>query len=968
MISIAHVRVACLWTIAALCPLANAWAQRSTFRQYGSAEGLSNLAINCLLQDRTGYLWVGTDNGLFRYDGGEFTHFGREEGLPNTEIRSLAESSEGVLWVATQSGLARQAGTQFKPVDVGEQGEVHAVLFDRLGRMYLNHLSGILLGIPDGTGSYRFSKVVSGAIGGLWASGTDVWFGKDGDVWRLKGGKAEPVGRSAGLPVDDWGAFAADSLGNLWVRSAIHLYERVRGQPLFVNRSAGIPQASSSYLYADGHGRLYVSSDSGVVILEGANRTVIDSGHGLPAEAAGPVLMDREESLWLGTFGGGLARRLGHGEWLSWKKEDGLVDNATWATLLDRAGRVWVGTSGGLSILGRDDRTMRPWARHIELVGGRILAVVESPGGDIFVGTHTGGISRFSKGGVLLQTYEAASGLGTTHVAQIAFDRQGRLWAVGAGGCFRSRAPLNAAGELRFERVDVPGIPALARFRDLLVDEGGGVWIATSAGLARFDGSRWRVFTEGDGLKSGTLNAITWGNGAIWFSYRDALGITCLRLDGERAQTNHFTQRDGLSSDMVYALAFDQDGQLWASTDNGVNVLARGHWRHYGTEDGLIWDDGDDRALYVDRENSVWVGTSQGLSRFASPHYPIPDAPPPAVLTSITGGAQEFRAQDRPVLPHEQSSLLFRFSALSYSSGTRTRFRYRLQGYESGWNETRQRDVHYAGLPAGQYVFEVIAAGTNGAWSPVPAQFAFSVRPPWWRSWWFLASCLVAALLLMRALWWFRVRALLAQKEALERQVAERTAELVESHRHLEEIAYHDVLTSLPNRRMFTEQFRKQLAQARRHGESFGLLLIDLDHFKRINDEFGHDAGDVTLIETAKWLRAAVRETDCAARLGGDEFGIVVVSARDKAGIEVVCRRIVESFAVGIPFKDANLAARCSIGAALYPDDGNTEASLYKVADLALYDAKRTGPNVFCWHRSETNNQSLSVPAKEVIC
>jgi len=967
MISSAHARLACLWTIAALCPLATLLAQRSTFRQYGSAEGLSNLAINCLLQDRAGYIWAGTDNGLFRYDGSEFSHFGRTEGLPNTEIRSIAESPEGVLWVATQGGLVRLAGTEFKAVEVGAQGEFDQVAFDRLGRMYLSHRSGIYRGDPDGAGSYRFSKVVPGGSGGLLISGTDVLFGKAGDVWRLKGDLSKPIGLSAGLPVDDWDAFAQDSLGNFWARSPTKLYELGQGQPRFVDRTAGIPHAASTSLFADGQGRLYVSTDSGVVVMEGANRTLIDSQHGLPADAVGPVLLDREQSLWLGTLGGGLTRRLGHGEWLSWKKEDGLVDNAIWAILLDREGKAWVGTSGGLNILDPDSGTMPLSPRPVQLAGDRVLSVVEGPGGEVFAGTHAGGISRFSKGGILLRTYGAQSGLMTKHIARIIFDRQGRLWAVGAGGCYRSRAPVKDRGELRFERMAIPDIPAPTLFRDVLAGERGDVWIATSAGLARFDGSRWRVFTQRDGLKSGTLNAITQGRGAVWVSYRDSLGITSLRLDGERVQTAQFTQKEGLSSDLVYALAFDQEGQLWASTDNGVNVLAHGRWRQYGTEDGLIWNDGDDRALYVDGKDNVWIGTSRGLSRYTAPRYPMPDSPPAAVLTSIKGASQEFHVGDRPVLTHKQDSLLFQFSALSYSSENRARFRYRLQGYENGWTESRDRDVHYAGLPAGQYVFEVIAAGSNGAWSPVPAQFAFSVNPPWWRSWWFMASCLLAAFLFMRALWWFRVRALVAQKEVLERQVAERTADLVESHRHLEEIAYHDVLTSLPNRRMFIEQFRKQLALARRHGESFGLLLIDLDNFKRINDEFGHDAGDVALVETAKRLIAAVRESDCAARLGGDEFGILVVSARDKAGIEVVCRRIVESAAVGVPFKDTSLAARCSVGAAIFPDDSNTEEGLYKVADLALYDAKRTGPHVFRWHPSDAENLSLPVPAGEDI-
>ncbi len=945
----ARMNVACLWTALALSSVGHAFAQRYTFRQYGSAEGLSNLAINCLLQDSTGFIWAGTDNGLFRYDGSEFRHFGRAEGLPNTEVRSLATSPDGVLWVATQNGIARQVGSVFKTVDVGTQGQFHRVAFDQFGRMYLVHSTGIFVGMPDAAGSYHYRKVVSGNIEGFWASSTDVWFGKGGEVWSLKAGRAEPVGSSAGLPTDAWTAFAQDSEGNFWARSSTRLYERLHGQARFVDRSTGIPHAPSSYLYADQHGRLYVSSDSGIVVLEGAKRMLIDSEHGLPVDAVGPVLVDREETLWLGTFGGGLVRRLGHGEWLSWKKEDGLLDNAIWSVLRNDAGQTWVGTSGGISILDRDDRPERQLAGKFEKDAGRILSLVEAPDGDIFVGSHTGGISRFSADGRLLQTYGPRSGLKITHAARIAFDREGRLWGVGAGGCFRSRGPAQAAGELRFENVDIPGISAEARFRDILVDQRGVVWIASSVGLARFDGKQWRVFTSRDGLKSGTLNAIASGQGAIWVTYRDALGVTRLQVDGGRTRATHFSQQDGLSSDLVYALTFDREEQLWALTDNGVSVLSNGQWVHYGTEEGLIWDDGNDRALYVDGQDNVWVGTSRGLSRFTRLPNAIPNSPPTAVLTAITGDAQEFRLEDKPKLSHHQSGLLFRFSALSYASESHMRFRYRLQGYEKSWNETRQRDVHYAGLPAGHYVFEVIAAGPTGAWSPVPARFAFSIRPPWWESWWFIACCLAIALAGGRALWRYRVRVLVAQKELLERQVAERTAELVESHHHLEEIAYQDMLTSLPNRRMFTEQFRAQLALARREGSSFGLLLVDLDRFKQINDEFGHDAGDAVLTETARRLRAAVRESDCAARLGGDEFGVLVVSTADKAGIEAVCRRIAASFSAPVPYGDVMLAVGCSIGAAMYPEDSLTQEGLYKVADLALYAAKRNEPNAFRW-------------------
>jgi diguanylate cyclase (GGDEF)-like protein len=966
MISVAHIRTATVCAILALVTSTNLIAQRYTFRQYGSEEGLTNLAIRCLLQDRTGYIWVGTDNGLFRYDGGRFRDFGQSEGLPNTEILGLAESPEGVLWVATQNGVARGGERQFKSVDAGESGSVRTVAFDRLGQMYLEYPSGIVRGVPDGAGSYRFRTVVHAATRGLFVNGEDVWFAKDGDVWRLTGDSAERIGSLAGLPKGLWDVVTQDTFGNLWVRSSTQLYEFPRGQTRFVNRSAGIPHAFNSHLYADRHGRLFVSSDSGVVVLDGAHRTHIDSEHGLPADSMGSILLDREESLWLGTFGSGLIRRLGHGEWLSWKKEDGLLHNSIWAIRRDRAGRVWVGSSGGLSILSPDGRVVHSWTSHNGLAGDRVLAIAEGPAGDLFVGTDPAGISRFSQRGTLLRTYRTESGLTVERVYALAVDRQRRLWAGGPGGCFRSRAPLDATAELKFERMDIPGLAAGTRVQDLLVDEGGVVWLATSRGLARFDGGRWKVFTLADGLKAENVDVIARGQDALWLAYRGSPGITRVRVDGDRLETTHFTKQDGLPSDEAFALAFDHAGQLWVATDNGVDVREPGRWRHYDRDDGLIWNDTDSNAMYIDTERNVWVGTSEGLSRYTASPYSIPDSPPTVVLTSIEGISQEFQAGDQPVLPYTRSSLLIRFSGLNYSSETRTRFRYRLTGFDSDWNETRERSVHFAGLPAGRYVFEVVAAGPNGSWSPVAAQFAFSIKPRWWQSWWFLTICLLMALLLGRAIWRLRVRALVAQKQVLERQVADRTAELRESHRQLEEIAYYDILTSLPNRRMFTEVFRRQLAQARRQGGRFALLLVDLDRFKLINDTFGHDAGDAMLIETAIRLRAVVRESDCAARLGGDEFGILLTAAHDALDIEVVCRRIVDSFAVGIPFKDANLKTTASVGIAMFPDDGDTQESLYKSADLALYEAKRAGRNNYRRYRAETTTRSLHAsPTRE---
>jgi diguanylate cyclase (GGDEF)-like protein len=958
---IPHLQATCTFLVLLIATVLP--AQQYTFRQYGPSDGLTNLGVNCLLQDHTGYLWVGTDNGLFRYDGNTFQPFGHAEGLPDSEIRSVAESPQGVLWVATQGGVARRAGGKFETVDVGPKGLFLAVAFDPQGRLYLEHKSGILRGQPDAAGSYQFSMIAPGSVGGMFVHGEDVFFRRDGDLWHLRGDKTERIGSSAGLPSDLWGSTTMDTQGNLWVRSATRLYELPKAQSRFIDRSDGIPNALVTRIFADSHGRLYVSSSSGVVVLEGSNRTYIDAKHGLPSDVAGSVLVDRDESLWMGMRGGGLIRRLGHGEWLSWRKVDGLLNDSVWSILHDSAGQLWVGTSAGLSIFGPDGAIAHSWTAHNGLTGDSVFALATAPSGEVFAGIGPAGINRFSQQGQLLRSYGPASGLVSDQVNAIVIDRQNRLWvAAASGGCFRSRTPFQTA-DLKFEHVDIPGVPPGTYVYDVHMGEGGVVWITTSNGLVRFNGAHWRVFAQSDGLKSADIVAMTVGPGELWVAYRDALGAARLRFHGEQVEVTSFTQHDGLSSDLLYALAFDRAGRLWATTDNGVSVLERatlqpdarepGRWRHYGMEDGLIWDDGNDHALSVDPEGNVWIGTARGLARYSTPLYPIPDASSAIVLTSIQGISREFQATDHPVLSHAQNSLLIEFSGLNFASETRTHYRYRLRGNKTTWNETREKSVHFESLAGGSYTFEVIAAGPNGLWSPVPARFSFSVKPPWWQSWWFIAACVIVVVLFGRAFWRFRVSALVAQKELLERQVADRTEELRESHRQLEEIAYYDVLTTLPNRRMFTEQFRSRLALSRRHGDQFALLLIDLDTFKQTNDNFGHDAGDAVLIESANLLRAAVRESDCVARLGGDEFAILLISPTDPAGIEMVCKRIVDSFATGVFFNNSTLKSGCSVGVAVFPGDGDTQDSLYKSADMALYEAKRMGGSTSCRYRSD---------------
>ncbi len=187
----------------------------------------------------------------------------------------------------------------------------------------------------------------------------------------------------------------------------------------------------------------------------------------------------------------------------------------------------------------------------------------------------------------------------------------------------------------------------------------------------------------------------------------------------------------------------------------------------------------------------------------------------------------------------------------------------------------------------------------------------------------------------------------------LETRVDQRTAELRESQQQMERVAFYDCLTGLPNRRLLEERFAFCAAATRRSRHRFGLLLIDLDRFKEINDNLGHDAGDALLVEAGCRLKTTVRDCDVVARMGGDEFVILLPETGDRTSIESVCTRILSALAEPMPFKDCVMRASASIGVAVFPDHGETWQMIYKSADLALYDAKRSGRAAWRWYVEE---------------
>jgi PAS domain S-box-containing protein len=773
-----------VWLLVLMAPLSLS-AQRYRFKYYSHSYGLKDTEIHCLLQDRTGFLWAGTAGGLFRYDGAHFARVG-EGDTPTPAIEALDETPDGTLWVATESGLARLHGDRLAAVNLPGRFAISghsSIAHDARGRLYVATSSGLYVGQAKGSDLVfqRYAnpaEVSDAAVYGVHVDATEiVWFGCGDALCNLTAEGTHVFGREAGVLPDRWEAIVTDHLGNLWIRSLHHLLVRNNGARFFSPRDRGLPQAmDSASLYVDREGRLFVATESGIGLLTPAGLEIIGIDQGLPTNPTCCVLEDREGSIWVGLDGSGMARWLGDEQWKSWTRSEGLAGNNLQAIHRDRAGFLWVATEGGLQKFGPRGELSHPLTDREGLAGTKVRAIVSSPDGSIWAGSAPGGISRLDPRSGRVYQYQLGSKSQDNWVRGMTLDTDQRIWVTTQGALFRS-TPLS--GPVRFERQTLPLSTADEIFAQVMIDSKGRRWFTSFSGLLLADHEKWTRFTTKDGLPTNRLDSITeTPDGSIWIAYAEATGIDRLNYGGERLQLEHFSERNGLRSDSVTALATDARGWLWASSNEGVDVFDGGHWRHFGQANGLLWDDCVGRSVFADADGTVWIGTSRGLSRYHPGLQQTLKVAPPVVITSMQFANRPLNPSTTLEIPFRDRSLAIGFAGLSFVDEGSVRFRYRLNGLDEGWIETRQREVRYPSLSPGSYTFEVSARSPAGIWSTSPAGFTFQVLPPWWQSWWTGLLLLAFAGLATRLVWSWRISSLRQEQSRLEAAVSQRTQEL----------------------------------------------------------------------------------------------------------------------------------------------------------------------------------------------
>ena len=579
--------------VLALLIAAAAFGQGYTFRDYGVADGLTDLNVTSVAQDPTGYVWATTNNGVFRFDGHRFTRFGTEQGLWSANVSGLTIARDGAIWVAGERGINRWSGGAFQRMSRLPASAFQMIAADPLSNgIYVATATGLATIQPGSGAQTPVAGVERRPVSSVFATPSgDVWYAQTDQVCMVNRKRGECFGAAEGVVADQWGGLAVDGDGAVWLRSASRLLYRGPKDTQFVAKDQNLPSANySGVICLDRQRQVLLPTDSGLARWTGERWSIIGGAQGLPVPSASGALEDREGSIWIATRGGGLVRWLGSEQWESWTTAQGLQNDQIWAVARDRKGDLLVGTGAGLDRIHEGEVEHVPGVR-LGLSSNRVRGIAVDAGNSLWLATVPGGVERIDAVTGKIRSFGRAEGITANRTLSIAVDRSQTVWVGGTDGLYRGTL---TAGGWTFQKVALPGPAAGEGFFSILEDRQGRIWAGGGNGVVVWDGNLWtRVQQTDSSLPPIVAQSLAEApDGAVWLIARNSGLVGHVESNNGRWIIAKAPDGGtGAVEDRNSFLGFDISGNLWRGTGDGVRVLIHNNWLRYTHADGLAWDD-----------------------------------------------------------------------------------------------------------------------------------------------------------------------------------------------------------------------------------------------------------------------------------------------------------------------------------------------------------------------------------------
>lgn len=947
-------------------------AQQLPLRMFSQPDGLANQSLTSLAQDRRGYIWVGTENGLFRFDGARLQRYGRAEGLRDTFITALHIDGHDRLWTATGTGLCywEHGRCIAVPAPDGQPIRVwpgqHLAAHGADGVLAV-HERELLVIERAGHGGWQARPYFNAAQRSTWpeldriysvtvAADGALWLGCMLQVCRYQDGAVTRYGEAQGVPRDEWRGLFAARQGEMWMRSQRHMRSLPAGAARAVlHAPPGVAQGTVRLYFPmaqDADGTIISTNDEGLLRGRAGHWQQYGPAEGLLADGGiSALLHDRDGELWLAVTGRGLAHWRGYGNWENWTAAQGLPSNDVWSFFRSREGLLHLGSGRGMAVQAPGERRFRVVSGDHQGVDHQHGSMLQDADGNLWSGTFSGALIRQDG-----RTGRSATVAQLPLILRLLIDQSGQLWIGTNTGLYVIRTPLRSHTPVAVQDLPLPR-KGPTEVSAICQTSNGALWFATGRGLLRLANGAWSLAAQPP--PSRRWNMLSCRGNQLWLADGSEAGLWRGAADaagGQPELTAVPLPAAQLGSRSLMSMHVDRRGWLWLGTDDGLLVSNGSSWRLFNQHSGLIWNDTNQYAIAEDADGSIWVGSTAGASHIVQPAALFAANVLQLDVESVRYGAEALelgqgkgKGKGQARLPWTGAALEVKVAALSFRSRDATRFRYRLKGLEQDWSLSGTDLLRYPALAPGRYVLQLSAENIPLQERSALLELPLEIMPPWWQTPWFHGACALLAALAGWLLYRWRLHGVLQRHADMERLVRERTAELEASREDHRQRALRDGLTQAWNRGAIMELIRQQILAASTcaHGAApFVLVLLDLDHFKKINDSHGHLAGDTVLRECVRRMSQEVRDSDAVGRYGGEEF-IVLLAACDRAGAAAriaALHRAMSSTPVLLG-DGTEIHASASFGVVQGPQPGCTPESLLELADLALYRAKENGRN-----------------------
>lgn len=815
-------------------------------------DGLPQLSITSIAQDHDGYLWLGTQEGLVRFDGLVFKVYDRSNSIiPKNTVSDIAVDENGIVWVGTEEGgVVRFSGD--RKIVLGErhglaENNVTVVTSTGKGEIWVGTNSrGVSVYSGGRFQNYDTEDGLPGnEVNVIYQDrSSNIWIGTREGIVRFDGDGFVPLDLVEALPDDNITAIYQDTDDVLWIGTDNGL-SSIHGPAVVTYSSAdGLPDNSISSILEDDAGNMWIGTVlGGVSRFNGASFETLSEETGLAHNEVNEMFVDREKNLWVGTDGGGLSR-LSNGKFISYTEKEGFASKIAYSIFQDSKRAIWIGSEGG-GVSRLKDGEFTTFSRREGLPGQHVFAIAETSDGSMWFGTRDGGLARYLNGS--FEIFTTDNGLPSNSVYALYTDSNDVLWIAGEeGGAVQYK-------DGQFTTFGVEDGLASTYAQVFLEDRQRNMWVGTyDNGLTLLrDGQVLLHLSEEDGLESEQILSLHEdSDGVLWIG----TGSGGLHRYKDGHLVNIDTQ-DGLFNDTILEILEDYQGSLWMSSNKGIFTVSKKQLNDFsdgklgavtstvfGRTDGLPsseFNGGFQPAGQRTQDGKLWFPSTNGVVSIDPSRIVINDVPPIVIIEEVRadGEVQEGSGQ-LEILPGT-NRFEFGYAATTMTAPSKVSYQYMLSGVDTQWiNAENRREATYTNLAPGNYEFHVRAINGDGIQSTSDAVVAFHLRPFFYQTSWFYILCGASLLMLSLLIYLVRVQHLTTRQKELERTVDERTADLRQEKERTE-----SALTAAQDARRDAEEQATIARQAKQVIEAQADKLLEMDRirsrfFSNLSHEF----------------------------------------------------------------------------------------------------------------------------------